>query len=848
MAATAWHPPSTLGHSNPAAFHQLASSLARPHKRRYEFEDDLPGARDASMDRSPTPERPKRAPPKRARVLPQIDGTSRPDHDLKENKAPVDDQDVDVGVLLASLPPQSLLPLLTSLLNAQPSLKSTILPLIPRPTLETAIQALSHSAKKLRDAYPYSSPSSFGQSTSFGFGRASNTNTSAFSSTHHNGGMRDSYIISRLRPHISEFVAACFSYLPYFSSQSALSNSTALQSLLKDKSHPSETFSFLYTVTNHIICQPALAQAELVQQLFPRLAEEWKAWIAKVDEVVNRAGGMFGSETVQVWARGLDEMADAKVLEGLDVMRTTRDLWVTKAAAGSAWARRASTSPNLYPKPFITPPDSALVQYLRRNQQSPTSLKHSPSPSTSSYAAYFEPDAVRDGDFLPSFHGCDSPSSELDHSDRPLHWDDTSIIGTPIGPSPQNTGTSRFPLAKDYTSLYQNLLRLIHHHNPPPSLPILLDYHDLHTGLRSTRSYNLLISLAMRTASYGTVRWLLESMRAERVPASLETWKWRVRWLVQSGMWDKAWRTSMEISPRTNERIKDEERVVFKVTNALPLPIWMEFFRTLKYGATRIRTRRRPHTITAPLNSSSSPDPLDLYSTRYHTLMNNRPIAIPHDLSRTPPKHIYHAVWTMLHVGQAETALSLTKSYFSCLPPRLPGSWYQTCLDILHLHIAKGSTQKGLRRLYESRRTLVSLLSIYPTLRPTSTTLFLLLSPLYRAKRCGTVAANTVRAFKSQYGSRSEDRRVRRRVALLALKEGRSDIVKDMLRRERGARWAHATWRLTRRVIGTAAKSWPRKLLRPPTRTIFRRNGQEERRWCRLITRVSRSRRYNRSK
>ncbi|KAG6828705.1 hypothetical protein H0H92_007013 [Tricholoma furcatifolium] len=338
-----WQSSSTPGHTNPAAFQQLASSVnhfsqARAHKRRHDFDDEQTTTRDTSMDRSPTPERPKRAPPKRARVIPHSDASSRDNVDSKENKDPssIEDNDVDVGVLLASLPPQSLLPLLTSLLNAQPSLKSAILPLIPRPTLDIAIQALAQSAKKLRDAYPYSSVPTFGpssfSSTSFGFGRASNTPSPAFPPTPPNGGMRDSYIISRLRPHISDFVAACFSYLPYFSSLpgSNASTSSALQLLNKDKSHPSETFTFLCTVTNHIISQPALAQSELVRQLLPRLEDEWKAWIGKVDEIVNRSGGMFGSETVQGWGRALDEMASAKLAEGSDVMRTIRDLWVSK--------------------------------------------------------------------------------------------------------------------------------------------------------------------------------------------------------------------------------------------------------------------------------------------------------------------------------------------------------------------------------------------------------------------------------------------------------------------------------------------------------------------------------------
>jgi hypothetical protein len=39
---------------------------------------------------------------------------------------------------------------------------------------------------------------------------------------------------------------------------------------------------------------------------------------------------MFGSETVRSWERGLDEFADHKGPEGVQVMREVRDKWVTK--------------------------------------------------------------------------------------------------------------------------------------------------------------------------------------------------------------------------------------------------------------------------------------------------------------------------------------------------------------------------------------------------------------------------------------------------------------------------------------------------------------------------------------
>lgn len=94
----------------PAASSQTLSSVSnqatpvRNGKRRHEYDDDetensgRPG-RDEAMDRSPTPERPKRAAPKRARTNPMATHS-------KDNKAPggegSDANDVDVGVLLGA--------------------------------------------------------------------------------------------------------------------------------------------------------------------------------------------------------------------------------------------------------------------------------------------------------------------------------------------------------------------------------------------------------------------------------------------------------------------------------------------------------------------------------------------------------------------------------------------------------------------------------------------------------------------------------------------------------------------------------------------------------------------------
>ena len=136
--------------------------------------------------------------------------------------------------------------------------------------------------------------------------------------------MRESYVISRLRPHISDFVSACFSYLPYFS---YLPPSNSHQPQVPAIKPPAaETFTFLSALTSHLFSQPQLTQNELCPLITPRLLDEWRAWVNRVDEVVNRQGGMFSGEVARGWERSLDEFTD----KGGSSMREIRDRWVAK--------------------------------------------------------------------------------------------------------------------------------------------------------------------------------------------------------------------------------------------------------------------------------------------------------------------------------------------------------------------------------------------------------------------------------------------------------------------------------------------------------------------------------------
>jgi len=229
--------------------------------------------------------------------------------------------------MLASLPPASHLTILTSLISKHPGLKSIILPLIPRPTVDAAVQAINAAAKKIRDAHPYSQPSPPSVGFGFGFGGSQpNRSGISFGSAHPSSsssgpskdsasGMRDGYVQNRLRPVVAEFASTSRSYLSYFTSETSTQQSSAASSHSPSASqsvaHPAETFIYLHTLTLHIMRLSSQARGLIVREhdtLLFKVQAEWRAWLDRIDVHVNRSGGMYGSETVRTWERGLDEL------------------------------------------------------------------------------------------------------------------------------------------------------------------------------------------------------------------------------------------------------------------------------------------------------------------------------------------------------------------------------------------------------------------------------------------------------------------------------------------------------------------------------------------------------------
>ncbi|CED85063.1 hypothetical protein [Phaffia rhodozyma] len=182
-------------------------------------------------------------------------------------------EDVDLGVLLALLPPASLLPILTSLIQQNPSLKSNVLALLPSPSLPTALEALRIAEQNVMSSIP------------FGWSKAG-------------GNVSEIYVLGRVKGSVGEVATLIRSHLPFFTTQPT-------------PSHPTTTFSYLSQSTTVLLRLTHLLPGplEALEVVWPVLANEWLQWVGAVSRLVNDEGGMVSANVAEGWIRELEGLA-----------------------------------------------------------------------------------------------------------------------------------------------------------------------------------------------------------------------------------------------------------------------------------------------------------------------------------------------------------------------------------------------------------------------------------------------------------------------------------------------------------------------------------------------------------
>jgi len=401
--------------------------------------------------------------------------------------------------------------------------------------------------------------------------------------------------------------------------------------------------------------------------------------------------------------------------------------------------------------------------------------------------------------------------------------------------TPRTPISRHFPKPESWKDLYQNL-RLALHLRPAPTFPALIDYHDAYPKYRSRDSYNLLIELSIRHTQFGTSQWLFRAMVHDKISQNFRTRVLEVRFLVRTGKWDSAWALVTGLTPQdVYNKLRNGQPPVHTEVHA---DMWKELLCMGKRGALRRARNNRwgmdeagnkvrlpPHEI---VNDPAVPG-TEAYLRRQKLLSCINPTFGSDDKStEVRPQLVKYAVSWMLSNGRRTEAEVLVKTFLSQLPPYLREETVAQCMDIIHILLSKNPEFNANHKL------LLQLVKLHPSLKPSPTTLRLILAPLKKLTKCGIIALRVMKDFKKRWGDQIVDSSVRSKVANLAEKQGSKNIMKRMLREDKEAcQVVHATESsLTQMVEDT------RELRRPPDRELFPRQSFQLNLWRRLSRRV----------
>ena len=335
------------------------------------------------------------------------------------------------------------------------------------------------------------------------------------------------------------------------------------------------------------------------------------------------------------------------------------------------------------------------------------------------------------------------------------------------------TPNSRKSLIHALVILYNNV--------PALPFPRLVDYHNLFSEHHSTRSFNIIIGLAIRHSARPTAVRLFKQMQEEGIQKDEETVKLVIRFLVKIGKWKAAWKNVKHAAAQMGN------------PNNIPLVFLVEFFgspsNTVDYRRVRDPTRHGEFIVSSDkLSEFPNPEGFAMlqapveYAMRHNTL--HAPFRIVFSLSRR-----------LLIIQRSDLARSILDTFVNNFKPPVRERDLRDILDLVHLH---------LRRQYnvESDGTpgkfkhVMSVFHRYFTksgigLKPTHMSLYYLLNNLNRNRARGWRAFRVLRHMRAKWGARIENEDVRRLVAKFAIEDNRPDIAQVMLLREleEGTRW-----------------------------------------------------------
>ena len=336
------------------------------------------------------------------------------------------------------------------------------------------------------------------------------------------------------------------------------------------------------------------------------------------------------------------------------------------------------------------------------------------------------------------------------------------------------------PTPNDRKSLVSALIML---YNNVPALPFprLIDYHNLFPEHHSTRSFNIIIGLAIKHSARPTAIRLFRQMREEGIQKDEETIKLIIRFLVRIGHWKVAWQSVKQAAERIGN------------PNNIPLVFLVEFFGSPSntVGSRLIRDPTRHGEFLVSSNKLREfPNP-----EGFAMLQAPVEYAMRHNMHRTPFRILFALSRRLLIIRRGDLARSILDTFVNNFKPPLRERDLRDVLDLVHLHLRRQYNVEPDGKLGGFKHSM-SIFHRYFTkstigLRPTPMSLFYLLNNLNKNAVRGWRAFRVLRHMRAEWGPRIENEGVRRLVAKFATEDKRPDIAQVMLMREleEGTRW-----------------------------------------------------------
>ena len=336
------------------------------------------------------------------------------------------------------------------------------------------------------------------------------------------------------------------------------------------------------------------------------------------------------------------------------------------------------------------------------------------------------------------------------------------------------------PTPDSRKSLISALIML---YNNVPALPFprLVDYHNLFPEHHSTRSFNIIIGLAIKHSARPTAIQLFKQMQEEGIKRDEETIKLVIRFLVMIGDWKAAWQGIKKAAAQIGD------------PNNIPLMFLIEFFgspsNTVGYRLIRDPTRHGEFIVSSK-KLSEFPNP-----EGFAMLQAPVEYAMRHNICHTPFRILFALSRRLLIVGRGDLARSVLDTFVNSFKPPVRERDLRDVLDLVHLHLRRQYNVEVDGALGKFKHPM-SIFHRYFTnsaigLKPTPMSLFYLLNNLNRSGVRGWRAFRVLRHMRTKWGPQIENEGVRRLVAKFAIEDNRPDIAQVMLMREleEGTRW-----------------------------------------------------------